>query len=70
MNPHTRPRDPLVSFLYILLRDHLTAGAVEGIMMEHVEKVGANVTEIVFTNGYLAHYAEDLALRLRGETQR
>lgn len=54
--------DPLVSFLYILLRDHVPAGVVEGIMQGHVE-VPEKDTE--FCNGFIARYAKDVAARLR-----
>ena len=54
--------DPLVSFLYILLRDHLPAGSVEAIMQQHVE---AESQQTQFTNGYIASYAKDLATRLQ-----
>jgi hypothetical protein len=54
--------DPLVAFLYVLLRDHLLCGEVEGILLNHVTG-----EETVFTNGWLAEYAKDLAARLHGE---
>lgn len=54
-----RSDDPLVSFLYQLMRDHLAVGVVEGLMGE-VEKQPS-----IFTNGWLANYAKDLAERLR-----
>jgi hypothetical protein len=54
-------RDPLVSFLYTLMRDHLTPGQVEEIMLRHMPKQG-EVTE--FCNGHLACYAEDVAERI------
>lgn len=47
----------LVAFLYDLLRDHVTPGVVE--------KIAQDATaETLFTNGWLARYAEDLATRL------
>lgn len=55
--------DPLVSFLYILMRDHVPAGVVEGIVRDHAvpaQESGGTV----FTNGYLAFYAKDVADRL------
>ena len=52
--------DPLVSFLYLLLRDHMTAGDVESMI---IDCVGENA-DTAFCNGYLAKYAEDLAQRL------
>jgi hypothetical protein len=53
--------DPLVSFLYILIRDHLPCGTVEGIYQKHVAGTG----DSEFCNGYLALYAKDLARRLQ-----
>lgn len=51
--------DPLVCFLYLLLRDHVTPGTVEEIMRNVNPEV-----ESVFTNGWLAEYAKDIAKRL------
>lgn len=62
MNPH-HTRDPLVTFLYVLLRDHVTAGAVEEVLESHVEK---SKGVVVLSNGYVAAHAEDIAARLRG----
>jgi hypothetical protein len=53
--------DPLVSFLYILLRDHLPAGVVEGIMQNHVE---VEEKDSEFCNGFIASYASELAQRI------
>ena len=53
-------KDPLVSFLYELMRDHVTPGVVEKVMSQTVP-----FTEHRLTNGYLADYAEDVAKRLR-----
>ena len=47
-------------FLYLLLRDYLSAGEVEEIVQE-TEKI-KHITE--FCNGYLAEYAQQLAGRL------
>jgi hypothetical protein len=49
----------LVSFLYELIRDHLPAGVVEGLV--HNSTFDPDVT---YTNGYLADYAKDIADRL------
>lgn len=49
---------PLVSFLYDLMRDHVTPGVVQ----ELVDN-SPNI-EIVFTNGHLANYAKELADQL------
>ena len=54
-----RSDDPLVSFLYQLMRDHVAVGVVEGLMGD------AEKQPSVFTNGWLANYAKDLAERLR-----
>jgi hypothetical protein len=56
---------PLVSFLYELMRDHVPPGVVEGIMKQ-TETDEPNY-ETIFTNGWLARYAEDVAARLRGK---
>lgn len=51
--------DPLVSFLYELLRDHLPAGTVEALVRN------SHSDNWTYTNGYLANYAIDIAKRLR-----
>ena len=52
--PHkAMPADPVVSFLYVLLRDHLPAGVV----LELVALAKNSTVETTFTNGYLADYA-------------
>lgn len=51
--------DPLVSFLYLLMRDHVTPGVIEGLMRD--SKPGE---ESRYTNGWLAKYAQDIADRL------
>lgn len=50
----------LVSFLYELMRDHLPTGVVEEIVL-----ASENESSVNYTNGWLAKYAEDLALRLK-----
>lgn len=37
MSTHVKDNDPLVAFMFILLRDHLAFGAVESILANHVE---------------------------------
>lgn len=54
--------DPLTSFFYQLLRDHMPAGEVEKIINQIIEESGK---EIVFTNGWLAQYANNLAQLLK-----
>lgn len=50
--------DPLVSFLYDLLRDYEPAGVVERL----VQNAAVPTT---MTNGHIARYAKDVAARLR-----
>jgi hypothetical protein len=59
--------DRLAQFLYILMRDYLPSGAVEGIMEKYVERAlwPDQTRKAVFSNGYLAEHAKDLAARLR-----
>lgn len=54
--------DPLVSFLYILMRDHVPAGVVEEITRNHCEK---DLSDANFCNGFIANYAKDVARRLQ-----
>jgi len=58
---NVKSKDPLTSFLYTLMRDHLPTGTVEAIIQE-IELYKNN--EIIFTNGWLAQYAENLANRI------
>lgn len=51
--------DSLTSFLYELMRDHLPAGTVEQLVMSAVVD-----KEVIFTNGWLAKYANNLAEEL------
>lgn len=56
---HLRARRRLTSFIYILLRDELTAGTVEDILKNHVS------TKLsVYANRFLADYARSIADRL------
>lgn len=50
----------LVSFLYDLMRDHLTSGIVEELV-----RASEDQPDIIYTNGWLAQYAQDLANRLK-----
>lgn len=53
--------DPLVTFVYLLLRDHLTAGDME----ELLKALPESQVLAKFSNGWLASYAEDVVARLR-----
>lgn len=55
----------MVSFLYILMRDHLPAGVVEGIVCGW-EQRRPGVYEAAFSNDWLAAYAVELEARLQG----
>ncbi len=54
--------DPLVDFFYILLRDYLTAGVVEG-LIDMVVEDREDLTQ--FCNGWTAEHAKDIVKRLR-----
>ena len=56
---NVRIKDKLTSFLYDLMRDHLTPGKVESILLN------CRIPDVTYTNGWLARYAEDVAKRLR-----
>ena len=47
--------DIMVSFMYILMRDHLPPGIIENIIVNH-----CFTKETEFTNGWLAQYAKIL----------
>lgn len=60
--------DHVIAFLYILMRDHVTPGTVEYMMIQ-LEKEMWHIDPRVLmelTNGYLAKYAKDVADRLYG----
>jgi hypothetical protein len=52
--------DPLVAFLYVLMRDHIPVGIAERLVEMHSYEDTTS-----FTNGWLANYAKDLAARLK-----
>ena len=54
--------DPLICFLYVLMRDHTTSGNIEEILNFNLPPDGEYTD---FTNGYLAQHAMDIADRLR-----
>ncbi len=57
---------PLTAFLYELMRDHLPPGVVEGLVRRN-EDIGPD-NPALFTNGFLANYAQHLTERLEGDT--
>jgi hypothetical protein len=65
-SPRETSDDPLVSFLYLLMRDHLPCGQIEAIMKEiPVQAPDEDSDCAVFSNGWLARHAKHLAARLR-----
>ena len=52
----------LVSFLYELMRDHLPPGVIEEIV-----RASEGESDVVYTNGWLAQYAQDIANRLKDQ---
>ncbi len=60
-----RDSRPLVAFLYDLMRDRLPVGVVETLVQQNTGLDPAD-DEFVFTNGFLAKYAQDIANRLTG----
>lgn len=58
--------DLLVGILYDLVRDHVQPSVMEKVIRDNVSIRGETQQ---FTNGWLASYAEDLANRIRGESQ-
>jgi hypothetical protein len=63
-----RSEDPLVKFFYLLIRDYMPAGDIES-LMNSVENYKSDIPT-VFTNGWLAEYAMNLAKRLRKDSER
>ena len=53
--------DPLVGFLYVLMRDDIPAGVVGSTVRDSL-----NAGPSDYTNGWLGRYAEYLAGQLRG----
>jgi hypothetical protein len=60
-----RDERPLVAFLYRLLRDRMSPSDVEG-LLDAAQLIGPD-NVAVFTNGWLALYAQDIAARLTDE---
>jgi hypothetical protein len=52
--------DKVVALLYVLMRDHVTPGVVEELVRTYCHDFST-----IYTNGYLAKYAKDLANRLK-----
>ncbi len=61
-----KSKDPLVCFLYLLMRDKLPVGEISKLFVEAT----ANTKGYSFTNGYLGEFAQHIAsgLRIKEET--
>lgn len=58
---------PLVTFLYRLMRDELPPGKIEQLLLESgIDEPVTTPHEVLFTNGWLANIAQDIAFRLTG----
>ncbi len=57
-----RSADPLVCFLYLLMRDQRPVGEVHMLVDQAMAELAADDS---FTNGYLGKYSKHLARRLR-----
>jgi len=65
-----RTSDPLAVLFYLLMRDHLNFGAVESLVREVQDDIQGMKDRGVqpnfyLSNGWAAHYAENLANRIR-----
>lgn len=58
--------DPLVVFLYLLMRDVVPSGTIEQKASEAIISCQRGEGSIIFTNGYLSGHAADLAERFKG----
>jgi len=58
-----RSKDPLVCFLYLLMRDHVPAGVISKIANDSK----TNTDGHIYTNGFIAEFAKYIAERLRNE---
>jgi hypothetical protein len=58
------PPPMLVQFLYVLMRDHLPAGAVADIVKNHTKPE----TFTYYSNHHLAQYAREIARELTPES--
>lgn len=61
-------KSKLVDFLYTLMRDHIPIGTVESLVREAEICFDKNEEPNCYSNGYLARYAENLAIRLTDDT--
>jgi len=59
--------DPIVEFLYELMRDHIPVGVVENLVQATEEHRQRGDNTVIFTNGWLASHALNLAERLRNK---
>ena len=62
-------QDPLVVFLYVLLRDELPFGTLNGIVKNHVQKA-MDTGGGLLSSVYLGELAKELADKLRTDHRR
>ena len=67
-SPRVESEDPLVAFLYLLMRDHMPSADVLKIVHDVVDTQSSESRSHVFTNGHLAGFAVFLANELRKPT--
>lgn len=58
---NVRSPNKFVSFVYQLLRDHVSPSDIERCVLD---SIGPDSNVTTFTNGYLANYAKDIVERL------
>jgi hypothetical protein len=57
--------DPIVSLIYILMRDHVSPGEMEKVVRDWEEHCERGIYASSYCNGWLASYAQDLSSRLK-----
>ena len=68
-----KSKDPLVCFLYLLLRQGLPFGEIEDLIDQSIAATNSEKmigeSFFVFTNGWAARHAEDMANRLNPNSE-
>ena len=59
--------DPMVVFIYLLMRDYVTPGKVEKAIID--QELAEINGYCILSNGFLARYANDIVDRLRKEKE-
>lgn len=66
LSGHVKSCDVLQAVIYDLLRDHVPPSTMEAIVRDNA-RFHREPGPFIYTNGWLASYAQDLARRIRGE---